>query len=129
MAAFSDADLDPVRPNIRFCCTVSHGKTEPCCEIRMPCGLGRVCVAPSMTTRPASGGMKPAIIRISVDLPQPEGPTMAMNSPSATCRLTSSTTDNAPLSVAKLLRSPAISILVGIAPPHDLQTFQQAHQS
>ena len=30
----------PARPNIRFCCTVSHGNTEPCCEIRMPLRVG-----------------------------------------------------------------------------------------
>ncbi len=36
--------------------------------------------------------MKPAIMFMSVDLPQPDGPTMAMNSPSRTVKLTSSTT-------------------------------------
>ena len=43
----------------------------------------------SFTTRPAISMMpeviasRPATMRRSVDLPQPEGPTMTMNSPSA----------------------------------------------
>ena len=43
---------------------------------------------------------------IKVDLPQPEGPTMATNSPSATLKLTSSITGRLPLPEAKLLRMP-----------------------
>ena len=58
-----------------------------------------------------SGCSNPAIIFISVDLPQPEGPTMATNSPSPTVKLTSSTTCSAPASDAKLLRISVTSIL------------------
>src|SRR5882762_6022754 len=35
-------------------------------------------------TRPLSGFSKPAMMSSNVDLPQPLGPTMTMNSPSAT---------------------------------------------
>jgi hypothetical protein len=38
----------------------------------------------SMTISPPVTVSRPATIRISVDLPQPEGPTMTMNSPSLT---------------------------------------------
>lgn len=41
---------------------------------------------PLSRTRPLSGRSRPAAIRSSVDLPQPEGPTYAMNSPARTCR-------------------------------------------
>src|SRR3954454_18287777 len=37
------------------------------------------------------GSSRPAIIRRTVDLPQPEGPSRTMNSPSLTSRLTLST--------------------------------------
>jgi hypothetical protein len=39
---------------------------------------------------------RPAIIRSSVDFPQPEGPTSTMNSPLAMVRLTSSTATTPP---------------------------------
>ena len=38
-----------------------------------------------MTISPDVISSRPATMRSSVDLPQPEGPTMTMNSPSATC--------------------------------------------
>src|SRR5215470_17975460 len=118
---------------MRFCCTVSHGNTEPACEMRMPRELGLVSGAPSMLTEPRSGLSKPATMFINVDLPQPDGPTIATMSPSPTSKLMSSSTCSAPCSVVKLLptRSTRIlegMLLVGIAPPHDLETFQQAHQ-
>src|SRR5690606_37880088 len=43
-----------------------------------------------MTTWPASGISRPAIIRSSVVLPQPDGPSSTMNSPSPISRDTSS---------------------------------------
>ncbi len=43
-----------------------------------------------MTIRPVVIGSSPAMIRSSVDLPQPDGPTMTMNSPRSTVKLTSS---------------------------------------
>ena len=42
---------------------------------------------PSTNTWPSVGGHNPVTKRISVDLPQPDGPTTATNSPSATARL------------------------------------------
>jgi hypothetical protein len=38
---------------------------------------------PAIDTSPSVIVSSPAIMRSSVDLPQPEGPTMTMNSPSA----------------------------------------------
>jgi hypothetical protein len=43
---------------------------------------------PAMEISPSVICSSPAIMRSSVDLPQPEGPTMTMNSPSAICTFT-----------------------------------------
>ncbi len=44
---------------------------------------------PETSIVPVVQECRPATRRSSVDLPQPDGPTMAMNSPSATSMLTS----------------------------------------
>jgi hypothetical protein len=46
---------------------------------------------PSTTTAPACGNCSPVASFISVDLPQPEGPTTAANSPSLTLMSSPST--------------------------------------
>src|SRR5204863_9474547 len=118
------------RPNIRFCRTVSQGKTEPCCEMTMPLGLGPSNAAPSTSALPLSGRSNPAMMFRSVDLPQPDGPTIATNSPSATEKLTPSTTASATPSETKLfLRSSTTILLADIAPPHGLEPFEQAHRA
>ena len=45
---------------------------------------------PNTASSPFEGMMSPATSRISVDLPQPDGPTIATNSPRATSSETSS---------------------------------------
>src|SRR5579863_10210715 len=95
----------------------------------MPLELGPCPELPSTMTEPWSGGSKPAMTFNSVDLPHPEGPTMATNSPSPTSKLTSSITGSSPWSVAKPFFRSLTAILVGIAPPHRAQAFQQAHQA
>src|SRR3954454_23306407 len=47
--------------------------------------------SPLSRMSPAVGSSRPAIIRRTVDLPQPEGPSRTMNSPSVTSRLMLST--------------------------------------
>ena len=42
---------------------------------------GPVTGAPSMVMRPLDGIFSPVVSFMKVDLPQPDGPTMAMNSP------------------------------------------------
>ena len=57
----------------------------------MPTDLsGPVTGLPSTVRLPPSGGCRPEISFISELLPQPEGPTTAMNSPRAMSRVTSS---------------------------------------
>jgi len=47
-----------------------------------------VCSTPSKTTVPLDASVSPSMIRRSVVLPQPEGPTRLMNSPSSIARST-----------------------------------------
>src|SRR5688572_2119459 len=118
----------PFRPNMRFCCTVSHGNTEPCCEMRIPFEFGFVLAWPSITTEPVSGLTKPATMFMSVVLPQPDGPTIATSSPSSTSKLTSRTTSSSPVFETKLLRTFLTSILVGIAPLDPLQPLERSEE-
>src|SRR5690606_4617751 len=61
------------------------------------CSGGRsVTSRPWIKTRPVSGCSSPATRRSRVVLPQPEGPTTATSSPSATARLTPSTAATGP---------------------------------
>ena len=46
---------------------------------------------PSIRILPMLGIFSPVVSFMKVDLPQPEGPTMAMNSPRSTCSEMSST--------------------------------------
>src|SRR5579862_5548023 len=92
----------------------------------IPLGLGPMRSTPSIRTAPRSGRSKPAMMFSKVDLPQPEGPTIATNSPSRTSRLTRSMTGSAP----KLLLIASTTILAGflsdIAPLHCLQPLKKA---
>src|SRR5689334_21686605 len=47
--------------------------------------------SPPSSTAPLLGSSSPATIRSTVDLPQPDGPSSTMNSPSLTSRFTLST--------------------------------------
>src|SRR5207342_2528217 len=94
----------------------------------MPRELGATCSTPSTCTEPLSGRWNPQMMLISVDLPQPLGPTMATVSPSATSKSMSCRTASVPLSVAKALETFATRILVRIAPPHVPHVLQLSHQ-
>ena len=65
---------------------------------------------PQITARPASGGKKPATMRIVVDLPAPLGPRNPTISPRRTVKLTLLTASMGP----KRLRSRSISSSVDI---------------
>src|SRR6202162_2867161 len=53
----------------------------------MPSGASPAIGRPSHSTVPSVAGVSPAIISRSVDLPQPDGPTTAKNSPRESSRL------------------------------------------
>jgi len=59
-------------------------------------GGWRVTSTPASSTVPASGRSNPAISRSSVVLPEPEGPSIVKNSPSATSRSTPATAASCP---------------------------------
>ncbi len=59
-------------------------------------GSGPVTARPSTSTRPRLGGRSPAMTRRSVDLPQPDGPTMATSSPRPTARSMSRSASTVP---------------------------------
>src|SRR5262245_6957438 len=109
----------------------------------IPLELGPSRFTPSTSTAPESGRSKPAMIFISVDFPQPDGPTIASVVPSGTSKLIPPTTSRRPLSVLKPflmsctetfgVRS-AVSIMRAssfgaIFPPHRLQPLEQSHQA
>src|ERR1700704_1875600 len=97
--------------------------------MRMPLALGSARGTPSIRIEPESGCKNPATMFISVVFPHPDGPTIATNSPSATVRLTCSTTWSAPPFDANPLLMPFNTILVRIAPPDRFQAFEQSHQA
>src|SRR4051812_32460671 len=138
------------RPNNRFCSTVSQGNTEPCCVMSTPLRFGALRGVPSTSTAPSSGARNPAMMFMSVVLPQPDGPTIATNSPSRTSKFNPSMTSSRPFSVAKPLLTFRIEIfgalvgvapvdalmgvapvgaLMGISPPHVLHPLQQSHDA
>src|SRR4051812_6799900 len=63
---------------------------------------------PRMRMSPDVGCSKPAIMRIKVVLPQPEGPRMEKNSPGATLKLTSLTAAYEPKRLMTLTRSRSV---------------------
>ena len=62
--------------------------------------IGPATGRPAICTRPEVTGRRPAMIRISVDLPQPLGPTMATNSPAPTASETPRSASTGPLAAA-----------------------------
>ena len=66
---------------------------------------------PSTRTSPPLGASSPAAIIISVDLPQPEGPTTVTNSPLPMARSHGSSAATSPPCVRKVLETARISIL------------------
>ncbi|MCY1370343.1 hypothetical protein D9M69_574310 [compost metagenome] len=70
---------------------VRQGSSEGAWKAMPEILSGPVTGWPSMRIRPMLGIFSPVVSFMKVDLPQPEGPTMAMNSPCFTWRLMSST--------------------------------------
>ena len=60
------------------------------------CGRASVTSSPSIRIAPVSGASSPAMIRSSVDLPEPLGPSSAVSDPSGTSSVTSSSAVKSP---------------------------------
>src|SRR5438876_237374 len=70
--------------------TVRHGSSEASWKTTARSGPGFVTAWPSTRMRPAVAAMRPSTTERNVVLPQPDGPTIATNSPSVTFRSTPS---------------------------------------
>src|SRR5262245_60556260 len=68
-------------------------------------GGRRTTELPRMRMSPAVGSSKPAIIRISVVLPEPDGPRIEKNEPAGICSETSSTAVKGPNRLVRLTHS------------------------
>ena len=70
---------------------VRQGSSEEAWNAMPEIFNGPVTACPSIRIRPMEGIFRPVANFMKVDLPQPEGPTMAMNSPWRTFRSIAST--------------------------------------
>ena len=75
-------------PKVTLSRTVSQGNSADSWNTTARSGPGRRGGPPSILRLPAVGCSKPATMLSRVDLPQPEGPSSATNSPSPTARST-----------------------------------------
>src|SRR5262249_49409608 len=84
------------RPMIALANTVRHGKRLSLWNTKPRSPPGPRTARPSSVTSPELAGSRPATMRRNVVLPQPDGPTSAMNSPRSTARLMSCNARNSP---------------------------------
>jgi len=70
---------------------VRQGSSDGCWNAMPVILSGPSTLRPSTRTSPFVGRRKPVASFMKVDLPQPEGPTTAMNSPRRACRVIAST--------------------------------------
>src|SRR5262249_54928108 len=82
-----------------------------------------------MSASPASGASKPARRLSKVDLPQPEGPTIAMNSRAAMVRSMPSSTEIVPSAVWNAFHRSRTRILsvIRVPPAHLVEGLEPTH--
>src|SRR5215211_6538923 len=95
----------------------------------MPLGLGPLTGSPSRATAPRLGRSKPARICRRVDLPHPEGPMIATNSPSATVKSMPFSTGRAPFWIGYSFHRSVTVILVPITPPYHVEPLEPPHEA
>src|SRR5690349_11614738 len=84
--------------------------------------------APSNSTRPAVGESRPATIRSSVDLPQPDGPRIVMKSLSPTARVVgcNASVGGPPRTPGNVRATPSIdSLLIGPGEERAIGPFEK----
>ena len=81
---------------------------------RLPTGV-RVMSSPSTSTRPSSADSSPAMMRSSVVLPEPDGPSSVVTPPEGASKLASNTA-GVPFRVKRLV---SLSTMTFTASPHD----------
>src|SRR2546423_2588927 len=119
----------PSNARSRFCRTVIQGNTEPRWAIMIPRRLGARTGRPSINTAPRSGRSNPASTLSRVDFPQPDGPTIATNSPAPTVKDMSSRADTSPSPVPNVFHTPwtETSAPTSVPPADLLQVLQASH--
>src|SRR2546423_7278262 len=119
----------PSNATSRFCRTVIQGNTEPRWAIMIPRRLGARTGRPSIRTSPRSGRSNPASTLSRVDFPQPDGQTIATNSPAPTVKDMSSRADTSPSPVPNVFQTPwtETSAPTGVPPADLLQVLQSSH--
>ena len=108
MTAGSATFSSTVMPSSRL----KNWKTRPMCRRRIRASsssLRPVTGSPATVMSPSSGVSSPATRFSSVDLPQPEGPIRATNSPAATVRFTPRSARTGAFSASKVLRTPRMA--------------------
>ena len=80
-------------------------------------GIGPLTTRPSTLIRPAVAGRSPAMMRSSVDLPQPDGPTTATSSPPSTLNVMSRSASTGPESARYVIPTPSRTINASAARP------------
>ena len=107
-------------PNPMFPTTVSHGNSAYSWNTTPRSGPGAITARPSSVTPPLDADSNPATMLSSVDLPQPLGPTMVRNSPTATSRsIAPSACTGSPRADSKRLDTPAMTIFARAASTAD----------
>src|SRR5215471_15845595 len=94
-------------PKATLSCTVIQVKSAPCWNTTPRSGPGALIVLPSSVARPLDGASKPATMLSNVLLPQPEGPTIARNSPAPTAMSIGSSACTASEPAPKRLETPS----------------------
>src|SRR5215475_4567883 len=89
--------------NATFSITVRHGKVDSSWNTMPIAGCGPRTVSPPTVTAPLYQSSKPPMILNNVDLPHPEGPITARNSPGRTLSETRSTAISGPSGVSNCL--------------------------
>src|SRR5690349_19250803 len=93
-----------------FSATVSEGKSAKRWKTTVRLGPAAPAGRPSTRISPALGASRPAAIIISVDLPQPDGPTTVTNSPLAIARSHGSSARVSPPRAWNVFETPRNSI-------------------
>src|SRR5256884_9491812 len=119
----------PFSASSRLRRTVIQGTQEPRWAIMIPRRLGARTGRPSINTSPRSGCSNPASSLSRVDFPQPDGPTIATNSPTPTLKDISSRADTSPSPAPNLFQTPLTetSAPTGVPPADLLQILQTSH--
>src|SRR5580700_4959817 len=122
----SAAPIEPAtsRPMMALASTVRHGSRLSFWNTKPRSLPGWRTARPSSSTSPEDARSRPATMRKNVVLPQPLGPTTAMNSPRATSRLMPRSASRSPNDFDKRVTA-SLAVMLVLGPRHQ-PLFQPA---